>query len=389
MNNLLPLIPDEIFNLNKEFIADPRIDKINGGIGVIVDEKGKPYVLPVVQKVITQIRFDNFNYLPVAGDKEFLANSASIVFGNNLDHQLDANIAKQGVAGGTNGLFILSSFIAQQDNHPRILLSNPTWENHRKIFSYLKFTILEYDHIDNRINFNLSSLTDELKKNPSIYVLFHGGLTHNPTGVNPNNKQWKDLIPYLLKGRHHIIFDFAYMGLGDTIEKDSYPIRLFLKHGIPVSIILSYSKNMTLYQQRTGAILLSCLTPSEKIITEQHLQKIFRIVNSNPPAFGELIVKTILSNDELKSQWLMELNNMKKLLQKRRRLFVQYGGTKFRHIQNEKGLFSLLYLNQTTIKTLKDSYGIYLLANSRINFGGIPSNKISFLTQALAKITAR
>lgn len=388
MANLPQVIPDEIFNLNKEFIADPRSEKINSGIGVIVDEDSKPYVLPVVKKVITQMRFDNFNYLPVAGDNSFLEASASIVLGNKLHYQFNANIAKQGVVGGTNGLFILGSFIAQQDKHPRILLSNPTWENHKKIFSYLKFHILEYDHTDNSTHFNLSSLIDELKNNPSIYVLFHGGPTHNPTGINPNNKQWNNLIPYLLKGRHNVIFDFAYMGLGDTIEKDSYPIRLFLKHGIPVSIILSYSKNMTLYQQRTGAILVSCLTQSEKIITEQHLQKIFRIVNSNPPAFGELIVKTILNNNELKSQWLMELDNMKELLQKRRRLFVQKTGIKFHHIQNEKGLFSLLNLNRNAIKTLKDSYGIYLLASSRINFGGIPCDKIFFLTKSLTDVTA-
>ncbi len=387
MTKLQPLVPDEIFNLNKEFIADPRVNKINGGIGVIVDEDGKPYVLPVVQNVIKQIKFDNFNYLPVAGDKEFLEHSSSLVFGTTLYSQLGSNTAKQGVAGGTNGLFILGSFIASHEKHPRILLSNPTWENHKKIFSYLKFSITEYDHVDSHTNFHLPALIDELKKHPSIYVLFHGGLTHNPTGVNPSERQWNDLIPHLLKGRHRVIFDFAYMGLGESLEKDCYPIRLCLKHGLPVFVILSYSKNMTLYQQRTGALLLSCFSPSEKIITEQHLQKLFRIVNSNPPAFGELIAKIIFNNNGLKTQWLTELDEMKDLLQRRRNVFAKYGGIRFHHILREKGLFSLLYLNQKHIKTLKDLYGIYLLSNSRINFGGIPTNKIPLLTQALSQLS--
>ena len=43
--------PDAIFGLVEAFRNDPRPKKVNLGIGVYTDDKGDPYVLPVVRKV--------------------------------------------------------------------------------------------------------------------------------------------------------------------------------------------------------------------------------------------------------------------------------------------------------------------------------------------------
>ena len=48
--------PDAIFGLVESFKSDPRPNKVNLGIGVYADDKGKPYVFPIVREVSTAMR---------------------------------------------------------------------------------------------------------------------------------------------------------------------------------------------------------------------------------------------------------------------------------------------------------------------------------------------
>jgi aspartate aminotransferase len=43
--------PDTIFDLTASYKADPAIEKVNLSIGAYRDDQGRPWVLPVVQKV--------------------------------------------------------------------------------------------------------------------------------------------------------------------------------------------------------------------------------------------------------------------------------------------------------------------------------------------------
>lgn len=374
---------DEIFQLNKEYKDDPRKNKINGGIGVYLDDNGHPYVLPVVKKAISFLSYDDFNYLPISGDPTFLSESAKLVFGDALYENLQKKIAQQAVNGGTNGLFVWGNLVKGNNKKPAIIISNPTWENHKKIFSYLGFKIIEYNHLTVNKTFDFNSCKNSISKYPEKYILFHGGSTHNPTGVNPSKKQWIKLINLLKEYRQTILFDFAYMGLGENIDTDSYPIRLAIKNSVPVAIIISYSKNMTLYQQRTGALFILGKTEKLKNSIENQLKYIFRIVNSNPAAFGELVVKTILTNQGLKKEWISSLQDMMHSLHARRKIFTDRTAGKFTHLMDQKGLFSLLNLSPAQVSNLKKKHAIYLLSNSRINFGGISLYNIEKVAQAV------
>lgn len=363
--------PDEIFKLNSQFLSDPRKNKINGGIGVYLDNQGKPYVLPVVQKAIKFLTFSNFNYLPISGDPLFLDESTRLVFGNLHFLEYKEYIAKQAVVGGTNGLYIWGSMITDSEPVPKIIIGNPSWENHVNIFTRLGFHIIGYNHVDKDKKFNYEGLKKILLQHPKTSVLFHGGSAHNPTGINPSKNQWVQLKNTLKITQNKVLFDFAYMGLGDSIQIDRFPIKLFVQAKIPLSVIISYSKNMSLYQHRVGAILTVCRSTNEKEIKEKYYTNVFRIVNSNPPAFGEHIAKTILLSRYLKEEWLHNMKSMVRNLHQRRRVFARYAGKKFEHVTREKGLYSLLDIGTDQVLTLRKDYGIYLLSNGRINFGGI------------------
>ena len=379
--------PDEIFQLNSQFLADPRKDKINGGIGVFLDNLGNPYVLPVVSKAIKFLTYKNFNYLPISGDPLFLEESAKLVFGSPYFFEYKDYIAKQGAVGGTNGLYIWGSVITDTTPSPKIIISRPSWENHLKIFTRLGFQIIEYEHIGRDKKFNYEGLRKTLVQNPNSYILFHGGSTHNPTGVNPGKDQWIQLEHLLKRTHNKVLFDFAYMGLGESVQIDRRPIQLFVKVKIPLSVVISYSKNMGLYQHRVGAILTICSSKKEKEIEERYFTNVFRIVNSNPPAFGEYIVKTVLCSRYLKDEWFHNMKSMVQNLRQRRKLFAMYSGKRFNHVIHEKGLYSLIDIGKDQVRTLKNESGIYLLSNGRINFGGISLHNIPKVAEAIRKLS--
>lgn len=378
--------PDEIFLLNQEYIQDSRKEKINGGIGVYLNDEGEAYVMPVVKKVISHLPFSNFNYLPIRGDNNYVDETAKLILGQDLFNSVVDRIASQGTIGGTNGLYLWGCLVKYLIPKPTIILSNPTWENHKKIFSYLGFKIVEYQHLTSDKKLNVEELVNVITNHPRSFILLQGGPTHNPTGVNPNNREWEQLVELIQANQIQVLFDFAYMGLGDSPESDCEPLRKFIETNIPMTIIFSYSKNMTLYQHRVGAVYILTKTRDEKKQIQSCLSGIFRSINSNPAAFGELIVKNVLSSNELKDEWLYDLHMMQESLTKRRRLFVQKTHSKFPYVMQQKGLFSLLELSPAQIEILKNKNAIYLLKNGRLNFGGIGQNNMPRLCKAILQL---
>jgi len=378
---------DEIFRLKAEFDKDSRTEKINAGIGIYLDEKGKPFILPVVKKAVKKLEIKNFNYLPLSGDPLYLEESAKIVLGKYLYQETAKKIAKQGTIGGTNALYMWCRLIKAVDNQPVIILSNPTWENHLKMFEYFGFKIIEYPQLKKDRSFNFEGLASTLEKNRSACILFQSGPTHNPTGINPDKSQWQELAKMIKQNKNQVLFDFAYLGLGEGIDSDSFCLRHFIQSKIPTSVAVSYSKNMSLYQHRAGVLMVSSSSIREKELIEKYLQNAFRLVNSNPSAFAEQIVKTILASKQLISEWLIEIRNIRNSLKKRRDMFMQKSSNRFEYLKTNRGLFSLLFLKIDQIHKLRKKYAIYMLKNSRINFGGVAEDKIKYLADAVLDVT--
>lgn len=377
---------DTIFSLNDEFKADPRPDKINAGIGIYLDNQGKPFVIPIISKIASKMNFKNFNYLPIQGDAIFLEESAKIILGKKNYLKQKPFISTQGVTGGTNGVYLWANLIKLTVSKPTIILSDPTWDNHNDIFNNSGFKVIKFPQLNQNKQFNFEALKNTIVKHPNAYILFQGGPTHNPTCVNPTKKQWFDLVKLFKKYNNSIFFDSAYIGLGDDFEKDCFSMRYLIKNKIKTAINFSYSKNMTLYQHRTSLLLVISENTEEKESISSCLNYLFRVNNSNPPAFGELIAKEILTNPKYKNEWLNSLSQMSKNLKERRKLFNKFTKGNFKYILEQKGFFSLLDLTPKQIDILKTKYAIYLLTNGRINFGGISLKEIPIVAKAILSV---
>ena len=75
---------DSILQLTINFKNDKDAKKVNLGVGAYRDDKGKPYVFPVVRKVEQEIVNDTTldkEYAPIEGVAEFITGSKQVLFG--------------------------------------------------------------------------------------------------------------------------------------------------------------------------------------------------------------------------------------------------------------------------------------------------------------------
>ncbi|WP_350307393.1 amino acid aminotransferase [Photorhabdus viridis] len=385
---------DPILGLADTFRSDPRTNKINLGIGVYKDETGKTPVLTSVKKA-EQYLLENEatkNYLPISGLVEFGNVTQELLFGKDHPVVTDKRARTAQSPGGTGALRIAADFIAKQTNAKQVWISNPTWPNHKNVFSAAGLEVREYKYYDaekHALNFEdmLASLADA---QAGDVVLFHG-CCHNPTGIDPTPAQWAKLAEMSAEKGWLPIFDFAYQGFAKGLNEDAEGLRIFAKNHNELIVASSYSKNFGLYNERVGActIVAGDSDTAEKALSQA--KAIIRANYSNPPSHGASIVATILSHKELKTAWEQELTTMRERIQRMRQLFVntlQEKGAKqdFSFIINQNGMFSFSGLTKEQIERLRVEFGIYAVSSGRINVAGLTLENMAPLCEAIVAV---
>ncbi|MCA6219844.1 amino acid aminotransferase [Photorhabdus antumapuensis] len=385
---------DPILGLADSFRSDPRTNKINLGIGVYKDETGKTPVLTSVKKA-EQYLLENEttkNYLPISGLAEFGRVTQELLFGKDHPVVTDKRARTAQSPGGTGALRIAADFIAKQTNAKRVWISNPTWPNHKNVFSAAGLEVCEYKYYDTEkhtLNFEgmLASLAET---QAGDVVLFHG-CCHNPTGIDPTPAQWAKLAEMSAEKGWLPIFDFAYQGFAKGLNEDAEGLRIFAKNHDELIVASSYSKNFGLYNERVGActIVASDGDTAEKAFSQA--KAIIRANYSNPPAHGASVVTTILSDEDLKAAWEQELTTMRERIQRMRQLFVntlQEKGAKqdFSFIISQNGMFSFSGLTKEQVERLREEFGIYAVSSGRINVAGLTLENMAPLCEAIVAV---
>lgn len=377
--------PDTIFGLAEAFHADSRPQKIDLVVGVYKDEQLKCDLLPSVRRAKEEILDeDGANYLPIDGSRKFCEEIGKLFFGEGLWKEAEGRIVSAQSVGGTGALRVLGDFLVQQVTK-RIAIPVPTWANHRAIFEQSGFVVETFPYYANKA-FNFSGVVSFLKKVPEkSAVLFHVAC-HNPTGCDPTYEEWMQLA-HLMRERHLLpIFDCAYQGFGDGLEKDTEAVRCFLKEGIEFFVAYSCSKNFSLYCQRTGVLFAVCKSSSEKLLVGSQIRRIIRAIYSNPPAHGARIAAHILGGP-LRKQWEGDVEAMRARLHHMRALLVQKLGGGYSYLLKQKGMFSLLDLEADQLQRLIKEYAIYMAQPGRISIAGLSESNIDRVVEGIRSIS--
>nr|WP_316639269.1 amino acid aminotransferase [uncultured Roseateles sp.] len=385
---------DPILGLNEQFNADPNPNKVNLGVGVYFDENGKLPLLKCVAEAERQMQqaAKPRGYLPIDGIAAYDKAVQGLVFG--ADHPVLAagRVATVQAVGGTGGLKVGADFLQTLNPKAKVLISDPSWENHRALFTNAGFTVENYPYYDAEARgIKVQAMLDALNAAEAGTVVVLHACCHNPTGYDLTPAQW-DAVVATVKARGLVPFlDMAYQGFGQGIKEDGAVVHQFLDAGLSFFVATSFSKSFSLYGERVGALSVVCENRDETARVLSQLKIAIRTNYSNPPTHGAQVVATVLTTPELRAQWEQELAGMRVRIREMRVALVEQlkaaGVTQdMSFVTRQQGMFSYSGLNQAQMQRLRGEFGIYGVDSGRICVAALNLQNIGAVAQAMAKV---
>jgi len=385
---------DPILGLNEQFNADPNPAKVNLGVGVYYDDNGKLPLLKCVAEAERQMQESPKprGYLPIDGIAAYDKAVQGLVFGADSAEVAAGRVATVQGLGGTGGLKIGADFLKKLNPGAKVLISDPSWENHRALFTNAGFVVESYPYYDAaRRGVNVEGMLAALNAAPAGTVVVLHACCHNPTGYDITPADWAKVIG-AVKARGLVAFlDMAYQGFGEGIAEDGAVIAQFVAAGIDFFVATSFSKSFSLYGERVGALSVLCATKDDATRVLSQLKIVIRTNYSNPPTHGAQVVATVLTTPALRAMWEEELAGMRvRIKQMRTALLQKLQAAGIRQdmsfITQQKGMFSYSGLNKAQMERLRNEFGIYGVDSGRICVAALNSKNIDAVVAAIAKV---
>jgi aromatic-amino-acid transaminase len=387
---------DPILGLTEQFAADPREGKVNLGVGVYFDDAGK---LPVLQCVAqAEAQFASAHrpkgYLPIDGIAAYDKAVQALAFGAGSEWLAAGRVATVQALGGTGALKVGADFLKRLDPAATVLVSDPSWENHRALFGNAGFVVHSYPYYDpatRGVRFEAMLAALHTAASGTIVVLH--ACCHNPTGCDLNAEQWAQVAQACRERGLVPFIDMAYQGFGAGIDEDRVALRCFAEADVDGLVATSFSKNFSLYGERVGALSVVTRNADESARVLSQLKVVIRTNYSNPPTFGATLVTTVLSDPALRTLWEEELAGMRQRIHGTRKALVESlhaAGVSgdLDYITRQRGMFSYSGLSAAQMQRLRTEFGIYGVDSGRICVAAINSRNIERVAAAIARVMA-
>ena len=390
------LVPgDPILGLTEAYNADNRANKVNLGVGIYYDEQGRIPLLDCVREIEQKLAAEAKprGYLPIDGLPAYTSATQKLLFGAGSAALEAGRVATSQTVGGSGALRVGADFLKRTLPQAKIAISNPSWENHRVVFSNAGFEVSDYRYYDpasHGLDFS-GMLADLGALEPGTAVLLHA-CCHNPTGADLTADQWQQVVE-LVKERNLLPFiDIAYQGFDKGTEADALAVRLFADSGIPAFVVAnSYSKSFSLYGERVGALSIVAADRDEAKRVQSQIKRTIRANYSSPSTHGAALVAGVLNSDELRARWEQELGEMRSRVHTLRAGLVEklsaLGAPEFAFIQRQAGMFSYSGLSKAQVDRLRDEFAIYAVGTGRICVAALSQKTLDKVAEAVYTVS--
>ena len=385
---------DPILGLNEQFASDNNPNKVNLGVGVYFDDNGKLPLLQCVQAA-EKAMMDKptaRGYLPIDGIAAYDAAVKSLVFGADSEPVSSGRVATVQGIGGTGGLKIGADFLKKISPNAKVLISDPSWENHRALFTNAGFQVDTYAYYDaEKRGVNFDGMLASLNAATAGTILILHACCHNPTGYDITAAQWDQVISVVKAKNLTAFLDMAYQGFGHGITEDGAVIAKFVAAGLNFFVSTSFSKSFSLYGERVGALSVVCADKEECGRVLSQLKIVIRTNYSNPPIHGGAVVAAVLANPEWRATWEKELGEMRVRIKAMRQKLIdglKAAGVKqdMSFITTQIGMFSYSGLNKDQMVRLRSEFGVYGTDTGRMCVAALNSKNIDYVCQSIAKV---
>jgi aromatic-amino-acid transaminase len=386
---------DPILGLNEQFAADTNPAKVNLGVGVYFDENGKLPLLKCVQEAerLMMEAPKARGYLPIDGIAAYDKAVQGLVFGADSAVVKAGRVATVQAIGGTGGLKLGADFLKRLNPNAQVLISDPSWENHRALFESAGFVVGQYPYYDAaRRGVDFDAMLAALNSAAAGSIAVLHACCHNPTGYDITLAQWQQVIA-AVKARELVPFlDMAYQGFGEGIAEDGAVVGLFIESGMDFFVSTSFSKSFSLYGERVGALSVVCESKDEAERVLSQLKRVIRTNYSNPPIHGAQVVALVLTTPALRAMWEEELAGMRVRIKQMRVALqdkLKAAGVKqdMSFITRQVGMFSYSGLGKEQMQRLRSEFGIYGVDSGRICVAALNHQNIDAVVSAIAKVS--
>jgi aromatic-amino-acid transaminase len=385
---------DPILGLNEQFAADSNPKKVNLGVGVYYDDNGKLPLLACVQKAeqAMMAKPSARGYLPIDGIAAYDSAVQALVFGAQSPSVLAKRVATVQCLGGTGGLKVGADFLKRLNPQAKVLISDPSWENHKALFTQAGFEVQAYPYYDAQaLGVNFPKMLASLASAQAGSIVVLHACCHNPTGYDITPSQWQQVVETVKAKGLTAFLDMAYQGFGHGIAEDGAVIDLFVQAGLSFFVATSFSKSFSLYGERVGALSVHCETADEAAKVLSQLKIAIRTNYSNPPIHGGSVVAAVLNTPEWRSLWESELAGMRVRIKDMRQKLVE--GLKAAGVQRDMsfitqqiGMFSYSGLSKDQMIRLRSEFGVYGTDTGRMCVAALNSKNIDHVCASIAKV---
>eukprot|EP01041_Mallomonas_annulata_P015542 gene15542-32836_t len=167
-------------------------------------------------------------YLPIHAIAAYDAAVKGLVFGVDSEPVKSGRVATVQAIGGTGGLKIGADFLKRLSPDATVLISDPSWENHRALFTNAGFTVGTYAYYDaEKPGVNFDGMLTALETAAAGTIVVLHACCHNPTGYDITPEQWDQVIAVVKAKNLTPFLDMAYQGFGYGISEDGAVIASF------------------------------------------------------------------------------------------------------------------------------------------------------------------
>lgn len=386
--------PDAILGLTEQFKADANPRKVNLGVGVYQDSSGKLPLLRCVETAEHALaeKPSPKGYQAIDGMPAYNDDVKELVFGAGSPVLASGRVVTIQALGGTGALKVGADFLRPVNPDAKVLISNPSWENHQALFTRAGFTVEKYRYYDAEAKgVDVDGMVADLEAAPAGTIVVLHACCHNPTGYDLSASDWQRVIDAVKAGGLTAFLDMAYQGFADGIDEDGRVVRTFADQVESFLVSTSFSKSFSLYGERVGALSLVCADADEATRVLSQVKIAIRTNYSNPPTHGAALVETVLGDAELRAQWVAELGEMRDRIKAMRTALVEglaAAGVEadMSYITDQVGMFSFSGLNKAQMVRLRNEFGVYGTDTGRICVAALNDGNVGYVSESIAAV---
>jgi aspartate aminotransferase len=386
---LLP--PDAIIGLIAEYRNDTREPKVDLGIGVYRDASGETPILDVVKEAERRIVESQTSktYIGSAGSPAFNEAMRDLTFAGAVAND---RVAMLQTPGGSGSLRVAAGVVLRARKNATVWASTPTWANHVPLLGGAGLELKSYAYYDDeQKTLDLDAMLDALHDIPKGDIVLLHASCHNPTGIDPDEEQWRAIADVVVERELLPFVDIAYQGFATGLDDDVFIVRELAGRVPEMIVCTSCSKNFGLYRDRVGALFMVTADGKTRDIAQSQANNVVRTMYSMPPDHGAAVVETILHDDALRATWAGELGEMRERLQEMRRLLddalrAAAPEHDFSHVVRARGMFCFLGISTEQVRRLKTEHSVYMVDSSRINIAGITADNVEHIARSVAAV---